>query len=67
MNYTDKGEQVMILDPGVPVSLAWRPWLHQYLKDFDLTIEDMESSSCYQVLQFRPSETYESKILLRLQ
>ena len=31
VNYTDKGEQVMILDIGAHVSLFGRPWLYQYL------------------------------------
>ena len=50
VNNAHKREQVMILDPEAPVSLAGRPWLDQYLKEFDLTIEDMVSSSCYQCL-----------------
>ena len=39
----------MILDPGVLVSLAGRPWLENYLVEFDYKIEDMVSSECYQV------------------
>ena len=49
VNNTHRGEQVMILDPGVPMSLAARLWLDQYLKEFDLTIDNMVSSSCNQV------------------
>ena len=32
-NYTEKGKQVMILDLGVPVSLAGKEWMDQYLKN----------------------------------
>ena len=60
-------QQVMILDPRVPISLAGKPWLDQYLKELDLTIEDLVSSSCYQVFQFGGiSKKYESKILISL-
>ena len=43
MNNTYKRKQVMILNPGAPLSLAGRPWLDQYLKEFDLTIKDIMS------------------------
>ena len=33
----------MILDTGASVSLAQRPWLNQYLKEFDLKVKDMVS------------------------
>ena len=49
---TQRGEKVMILDPGAPMSLAGRPWLSKYLEEFDCTIEDMVSLSCYQVFRF---------------
>ena len=49
---TQGGEKVMILDPRAPMSLARRPWLDQYLEEFDCTIEDMKSSSCYQIIRF---------------
>ena len=45
------GTKIMILDPGAPVSLARRPWLDQYLKEFDLKIQNMVSSNCCQVLR----------------
>ena len=49
---TLRGGQVMILDPGAPMSLARRPWSERYLADFDYKIEDMVSSKCYQVFKF---------------
>ena len=52
VNNTHRGEQVMILDPRAPVSLDGKPFLDQYLKEFDLMFKDMMSSSCYQVFQF---------------
>ena len=66
VNFTNKREHVMILDIGAPVSLFGRPWLDQYLKEFDLTIDDFVASSCSQVFQFGPSKRYESKILIDL-
>ena len=35
---TLRGEQVKILDPGVPLSLAGRPWLEKYLAEFDYNL-----------------------------
>ena len=49
---TQRGEKVMILDPGAPMSLAGRPRLEKYWDDFDYNIEDMISSECYQVFRF---------------
>ena len=50
--HIQRGEKVMILDPGAPMSLAGKPWLEKYLADFDYKIEDMVSSKCYQVFRF---------------
>ena len=47
---TKRGEKVMILDHGAPVSLAGRPWLNKYLAEIVFTIEDMVSTSCYKVI-----------------
>ena len=44
INYKDLGRQVMILDLGAPLSLVGIKWLEQYLGEFDMTIEEMESS-----------------------
>ena len=38
IDYTDLGNQVMILDLGAPVSLAEIQLLEQYLGEFDLNI-----------------------------
>ena len=56
VNYTDLGRQIMILDIGAPVSLVGVAWMTQYLKEFDLTIEEMESVECKQVFRFGPSK-----------
>ena len=56
MNYTVKGEQVMILDLGAPVSLAGNEWIDQYLKDHDTEVRDMKTSECYQIFRFGPSK-----------
>ena len=35
---TTRGEKVMILNPGAPVTLAGRLWLEKYLFEFDYKI-----------------------------
>ena len=40
---TQRGENFFILDPEVPMSLAGRPWLINYLAEFDYTMKDMVS------------------------
>ena len=52
VNYTEKGKQVMILDLGVPVSVAGTEWMDQYLKDHELEVRDMKMSECYQIFRF---------------
>ena len=49
---TQRGEHIMVLDPGAPVSLARISWLSKYLSEFEYKIEDMVSSECYQVFRF---------------
>ena len=46
--YTESGKQLMILDIGAPVSLAGILWMEQYLQEFRLTIEQMNSAKCNQ-------------------
>ena len=45
INYTykDSGRQLMILDLEAHVSLAGISWMQQYLQEFGLTIEQMNS------------------------
>ena len=54
INYTykDSGRQLMILDIGAPVSLAGISWMEQYLQEFGLTIEQMNSVPCNQLFVF---------------
>ena len=66
INYTDLGHQVMVLDIGAPVSLAGIKWLEQYLGEFDLTIEEMESFLCHQVFKFGPSKRYLSTKMVEI-
>ena len=49
INYTykDSGRQLMILDIGAPMSLAGIFWMEQYLQEFGLTIEQMNSVPCH--------------------
>ena len=56
----------MILDIGAPVSLAGVAWMTQYLKEFDLTIKEMESVECEQVFRFGPSKRYVSQTMIEL-
>ena len=62
INYTykDSGRQLMILDCGAPVSLAGICWMEQYLQDFDLIIDQMQSTPCNQPFVFGPSSWYVS-------
>ena len=68
INYTykDSGRQLMILDIGAPVSLAGISWMEQYLQEFGLTIEQMNSVPCHQPFIFGPSRRYISKSLIEL-
>ena len=45
-------------DSGVLVSLAGVTWMTLYLKEFDLTIEEMKSTKCSQLFRFGPSKRY---------
>ena len=53
--YKDSGRQLMILDCGAPVSLAGISWMEQYLQEFNLTIDQMSSTTCNQPFVFGPS------------
>ena len=64
--YTDTGQQLMILDIGVPVSISRIPWMTQYREEFGLQIEDIKSVKCNQPFVFGPSKRYVSKSLIRL-
>ena len=68
INYTykDMGHQMRILDIGTPVSIAGVSWMTQYLREFGLTIEEMKSSKCNQLLVFGPSRRYLSQTLFEL-
>ena len=66
VNYTDLGWQMMIVDSGAPVSLAGSTWLDQYLKEFGLTVEEMESSVCKEVFKFGPSKRYLSNLMVEI-
>ena len=57
---------MMILDIGAPLSLAGMSWMTQYLKEFDLKIEDMKSTAWNQPFVFGPSKRYISKLLVEL-
>ena len=51
INYTymDLGRQLIILDIDAPVSIAGVSWMSQYLKELDLTIEEIKSVMCNHV------------------
>ena len=44
--YTDFGRKLMLLDIRAPVSLAGISWMSQYLQEFGLTIEQLNSVKC---------------------
>ena len=60
--YTDQGRQMMILDIGAPVSVAGFPWIKQYLKEFNLEIDNMKSVECNQLFVFGPSKRHGYKL-----
>ena len=64
--YTDFGRQMMILDIRAPVSLAGISWMSQYLQEFGLTIEQLNSVKCSQPFVFGPSKRYLSESLVEL-
>ena len=64
--YTEFGKQMMILDIGSPVSLAGIPWMTQYLQEFGLTIEQLNSIKCSQPFIFSLSRRYLSESLVKL-
>ena len=66
VNYSDLGEKVMIVDSGAPVSLVGSKWLHQYLEEFSLTVEEMESLACKEVFRFGPSKRYLSTLMVEI-
>ena len=65
-SYEDSGRQLMILNIGAPVSLAGISWMEQYLQEFGLTIEQMNSFPCNQTFVFGPSRRYMSTSLVEL-
>merc|ERR1712243_429287 len=66
VNFTEKGNQLMILDLGAPVSLAGYEWIKQYLEDHGLELKDLKSFKCHQRLKFGPSKQYISKLMVEL-
>ena len=56
----------MILDLGAPVSVAGIEWMNQYLKDHNITMEDLKIIDCQQVFKFGPSKQYISKRMVDL-
>ena len=66
INHNDLAHQVMVLYIGAPVSLAGIQGLKQYLEEFDLSIEKIESSTCNQVCKFGPSKRYLSKMMVEI-
>ena len=68
INYTykDSGRQFIILDFGAPMSLTGISWMEQYLQQFGLTRDQMNSVPCNQPFVFGPSRRYISKSLVEL-
>merc|ERR1712240_49032 len=66
VSFTEKSNQVMILDLGILVSLAGNGWIKQYLGDHGLELKDLKSVKCHQRLTFGPSKQYISKCMVEL-
>ena len=58
MNYAGKGKQIMILDIRAPVSLTGMEWMTQYLKEYNLEINDLKTSDCHELFRFGPNRQY---------
>ena len=52
VNYANLERLMMILDIKAPISLAGVSWMTQYLRQFDLTIDEMKAMACDQVFKF---------------
>ena len=66
VNYADKGKQIMILDIGAPVSLAGMEWMTQYLKEYNLEVNDLKTSDYHQVFRLGKSRQYVSIKMVEL-
>ena len=64
--YTESGKQMMILDISAPVTSAGISWMTQYLQEFGLTIEQLNSIECKQPFTFGLSRRYLSESLVDL-
>ena len=62
--YTEFGRQMMILKIGAPISLAGISWMSQYLQEFGLIIEELNSIKCSQPFVFGPSRRYLNEYLV---
>merc|ERR1712240_546654 len=47
VSFTEKSNQVMILDLGAPVSLAGHGWIKQYLAGHGLELKNLKSVKCH--------------------
>merc|ERR1711873_134161 len=66
VNFTEKGQQVMILDLGAPVSIAGEAWIKQYLENHGVKLRDLKSHECHQTFKFGPSRQYVSNTMIDL-
>ena len=48
----------MIIDNGAPLSLTGTPWLNKYLKDNNITREDLAKDEVKEHFRFGPCEVY---------
>ena len=57
---------MMILDIRAPISLTGKPWMEQYLEEFDLKIQDLKSVKCNQPFTCGPIRKYVSELMVEL-
>ena len=61
IHYTEKDNNIMVVDKGAPASLAGKSWIETYLKQQDLEMNNLSGRSCYQQFKFGPSTRYLSE------
>jgi len=66
VSFTEKSNQVMILDLGAPVSLARNGWIKHYLEGHGLELKNLKSVRCHQKHTFGPSKQYISNLMVEL-
>ena len=66
IHYSEKDDNIMVVDNGAPASLAGKSWIEKYLKQQDLEIDDLVCHPCHQLFRFGPSTRYLSEKVIEI-